>query len=126
MSGETEHTAGEWMFQGIDPWNDASGNFVQWGAYRISARSLDREYEGYYFIGTLSNANDNAENEANARLIVAAPKMLNALRMIADGFARGAIKSKLMLANADDEAADTMPMYPSDIVRAAIALATGA
>lgn len=79
MSGKTEHTQGEWMFQGIDPWNDASGNFVQWSAYRISARSLDREDADYYYIGTLSNVNDNAENEANARLIVAAPKLLKEL-----------------------------------------------
>ncbi len=111
---DAKFTPGPWKFDGEYVWADAIQGYV---ANPATEDMLSGD--------SVPHREKHAVIEANGRLIAAAPEMLDALRLIADGFARGAIKSKLMLANVDDEACDTMPMTPGDVVRAAIAKATG-
>ena len=72
-----KHTPGPWMYVGDDKWIIPSdGTFVQFGKFNISANSVDEKDDDYYFIGSVSNVNSFSENEANARLIAAAPELL--------------------------------------------------
>lgn len=64
-------TPGEWMYLGTDPWNGASGQFAQWRNFTVSANSLDKNEADFYFVASVSNANDTTQNEANAALIAA-------------------------------------------------------
>lgn len=76
-----QHTPGPWLLQAGDQWRDAHGEHVQWGEYLISVGSRDQRDEAYYRIASVSNVSDSPANEANARLIAAAPELLEALRI---------------------------------------------
>lgn len=72
----SKHTPGPWLLQASDKWRDAQGNVVKYGEYLISVGSRDQRDEAYYRIASVSNVNDSPANDANARLIAAAPLML--------------------------------------------------
>lgn len=72
------HTPGPWLMTPANKWTSESGAFVQWGQFNISANSDDPMAGDYYCIGSVSNVNDAPANEANARLIAAAPELLAA------------------------------------------------
>lgn len=113
------HTPGPWLLQASDKWRDAQGNVVQYGEYLISVGSRDERDEAYYRIARVSNVNDSPANEANARLIAAAPELLAALREAEAG---------LEFAGADKEPpTEFVPSHTLALrnVRAAIAKATG-
>jgi hypothetical protein len=81
MSG---HTEGPWRYEYTDP-GETDCNFV------LSYVSVDadddgrtRDYGGSLLEGLLTQ--DDAENEANARLIAAAPDLLEALTAILDHY----------------------------------------
>jgi hypothetical protein len=112
---EAKHTPGPWVADAEDI------HFSQDGERDVCpAPRRGRRLNGGFIIARISGP----DRAANARLIAAAPELLETLQIIADGFARGSIKSKLMLAYVDDEAADTMPTTAAELVRAAIAKAT--
>lgn len=73
------HTPGPWFIQPAGGLKDIRGAFVQWTRYDISAGADDSFHPDYYRVGSVSNANDSPANEANARLIAAAPELLEAL-----------------------------------------------
>lgn len=121
MSG---HTTGPWRYEYTDP-GETDCNFV------LSYVSVDaddegraRDYGGSLLEGLLTQ--DDAENEANARLIAAAPELLQALEILVQAlnspsvdthqrrqalwFARGAIA----LAHDGAEAAQRLMDYDAD------------
>lgn len=83
MSTE-KHTPGPWHAATADEWRDANGRRVQYGRFDISAGSNDPEAANYYRIGSVSNVNNLEQNQANAKLIAAAPELLAALRDLVD------------------------------------------
>jgi hypothetical protein len=78
------HTLGPWYAATADEWRTASGEHTQWGRFDISAGSNDPEAETYYRICSVSNVNNSPQNQANAKLIAAAPKLGHALRDLVD------------------------------------------
>lgn len=78
------HTPGPWHATTADEWRTASGEHAQWGRFDISAGSKDPEAENYYRIASVSNVNNSPQNQANAKLIAAAPKLGHALRDLVD------------------------------------------
>ena len=66
---------------------DAYREHAQWGRFDISAGSNDPAAENYYRVASVSNVNNSDQNQANAKLIGAAPDLLLALREIADDYA---------------------------------------
>ena len=76
----SNHTPGPWHAATADEWRTASGEHAQWGRFDISAGSNDPAAENYYRIASVSNVNNSEQNQANAKLIGAAPDMLLALR----------------------------------------------
>ncbi len=75
------HTTGPWRYEYTDP-GETNSNFV------LSNVSVDaddegrtRDYGGSLLEGLLV-LDDDAENEANARLIAAAPEMYDALQAV--------------------------------------------
>lgn len=63
------HTPGPWGIAPADEWRTASGQHAQFGEFRIDA--------GSYRVATVSNANNDAQNKANAALIASAPDLLD-------------------------------------------------
>lgn len=72
------HTPGPWFMKPADKWTNTMKGFVQWGRFDISAGCDDSFKSDYYRVGSVSNVNDAPSNEANARLISAAPDLLAA------------------------------------------------
>ena len=107
------HTPGPWFSAPADEWKTYEGEHVQFSKYNISARSTDARSDDYYLIAIVSNVNDSSQNAANAQLIKSAPLMLDALRRAALALSFAAESSEAMR---DDW----------EVVRAAIAAATGA
>lgn len=86
-----QHTRGPWYARCADEWETPSGRHVQWGRFDISAGSPNGEDEHYYRIASVSNVNNSDQNQANAKLIAAAPDLLAALeRLLASGDVRDA------------------------------------
>lgn len=83
----SNHTPGPWHAATADEWRTASGEHAQWGRFDISAGSKDPDAENYYRVASVSNVNNADQNQANAKLIGAAPDLLLALREIADDYA---------------------------------------
>lgn len=98
------------MYQAVDPWREPDGKFVQWGSYRISANTLDERSDNFYFIASVSNVSDVSQNEANARLIAAAPELLRTLQNLVSDY---------------DNAVESHSTTHIDSARAAIAAALG-
>lgn len=88
VSGLSEglgHTPGPWDWMPADRWSSVPhGDHVQWGEYRISAGGTDERAESYYRIASVSNVNNSPQNQANAKLIAAAPKLGHALLDLVD------------------------------------------
>lgn len=74
-----QHTPGPWFCFPGEEWKTSEGKHAQWGCYRISAGGTDVADANYYRIGEVSNVNNSPTNEANARLVAAAPDLLAAL-----------------------------------------------
>ena len=72
----TTHTPGPWFMKPADKWTNTMRDFAQWGRFDISAGCDDPMKPNYYRVGSVSNINDAPQNEANARLISAAPELL--------------------------------------------------
>jgi|JI10StandDraft_1071094.scaffolds.fasta_scaffold1702026_2 hypothetical protein len=105
----SNHTPGPWHTATADEWRTASGEHAQWGRFDISAGSNDQAAENYYRVASVSNVNNSDQNQANAKLIGAAPDLLEALRAITD----------------DRGTWNLMPMQLRDLAGAALAKATG-
>jgi len=84
LSERLGHTPGPWHAATADEWRTAGGEHAQWGRFDISAGSKDPEAETYYRIASVSNVNNSPQNQANAKLIAAAPKLAHALRDLVD------------------------------------------
>lgn len=78
------HTPGPWYAATADEWRTASGEHAQWGRFDISAGSNDPAADNYYRVASVSNVNNSPQNQANAKLIAAAPKLGQALRDLVD------------------------------------------
>ena len=110
----SNHTPGPWHAATADEWRTASGEHAQWGRFDISAGSNDQAAENYYRIASVSNVNNSDQNQANAKLIAAAPDMLEALR-----------KAVVLLAGACVHSPELEPQETYEAVSAAIVKATG-
>jgi hypothetical protein len=108
------HTPGPWHAATADEWRTASGEHAQWGRFDISAGSNDPAAEDYYRVASVSNVNNSGQNQANAKLIAAAPDMLEALR-----------KAVVLLAGVCVHSPELEPHEIYEAVSAAIAKATG-
>lgn len=110
----SNHTPGPWHAVPADEWRTANDEHAQWGRFDISAGSNDPAAENYYRIAGVSNENDSEQNQANAKLIGAAPDMLDALR-----------KAAVLLAQACARAPALGPYETYMAVSKAVAKATG-
>lgn len=108
------HTPGPWHAATADEWRTASGEHAQWGRFDISAGSKDPAAESYYRIASVSNVSNSDQNQANAKLIAAAPDMLQALR-----------KAVVLLAGVCAHSPELEPHDTYEAVSEAIAKATG-
>lgn len=124
----SKHTPGPWYAAPADEWRTASGEHWKWERFNISARSVDMKAENYYYhIASVSNANNSAQNEANARLISAAPDMLAALLEITERIEGHPAYAALTEQEELDVGGDTAELsYLARVAREAIERATGA
>lgn len=113
----SNHTPGPWHVVTADEWRTASGDHAQWGRFDVSAGSNDPHAENYYRVASVSNVNNSDQNQANAKLIGAAPDLLLALREIADDYADRF--------DMDSPSANPGMKYVVQQARAAIEKATG-
>jgi hypothetical protein len=109
-----QHTPGPWHATCGEEWKTGNGEHIQWGRFDISAGSANGEDEHYYRIASVSNVNNSEQNQWNAKLIAAAPDMLEALR-----------KAVVLLAGACVHSPELEPHETYEAVSAAIAKATG-
>lgn len=74
------HTKGPWVVRARERFSDGSCE----GFYKIEGFVRDSN-EQEYRVAHVVDANDSPENEANARLIAAAPELLDVLQEIDQG-----------------------------------------
>lgn len=110
----SNHTPGPWHAATADEWRTASGKHAQFGRFDISAGSNDPAAENYYRVCSVSNVNNADQNQMNAKLIAAAPDMLQALR-----------KAVVLLAGVCAHSPELEPHDTYEAVSEAIAKATG-
>jgi hypothetical protein len=83
------HTEGPWRYEYSDP-GETDCNFVlSYVSVDADDEGRERDYGGSLLEGLL--VLEDAENEANARLMAAAPDLLDALQMMLRTFTDGAV-----------------------------------
>ena len=113
----SDHTPGPWRATLADEWRSANGNHVQFGSIYISAGRNNPDSRYYYRIGSVSNVNNLPQNQANAKLIAAAPDLLDALQQLDEAYCRAGPNL-----TAEERRQDRMRLIAA---RTAIAKATG-
>jgi hypothetical protein len=80
----TSHTDGPWRYEYTDPGETDCNLVVSYVSMDADDEGRTRDYGGSLLEGLLTQ--DDAENEANARLIAAAPGLLDALQWVISAF----------------------------------------
>jgi len=110
---EAKHTPGPWAYVATDP---SEG----WNGFRITAEVVTPERAAWGDIGTVTGPQDNPSSLADARLIAAAPEMLEALQYLSE------LYDKLWFDMSTVTTGEQQAMKRAwDIADAAIAKATG-